>query len=220
MQDIWITNTEIPISIDTFTGIINLHSISTETQTLPDNLFTYTKNGKKIKHPIEDKIYTLSDFLSILSKIAPNKFGTTQDSSIVIESKNSDPISDITFPPPIKTLLGLDKITTSNIPGGYKLQIGTPINRDLKFIARTPKFVYITCNEVNEYDARGDVLAVLSSKNIENYQFYNPPSRSFKNNYDKKLHIKMKDDFGNEILFKECLIRLIINERLCRENIP
>ena len=213
MKDIWIT-TKIPIPIDTFTGIIFLHSISIKTQALPDNLFTYTKNGKKVKHPIEDKIYTLSDFLSILGKIAPSRFGTTQNSEIIIRSKDSDPISDITFPPPIKTLLGLDNITTSDVPGGYKLQIGTPISRNLKFIARTPKFVYITCDEVNEYDIYNDVLAVLPYQNIENYQFYNPPSRSFKNNYDKKLHIRIKDDFGNDISFQKCLIRLAISSTI------
>ena len=134
--------------------------------------------------------------------------------------KVSDPISDLTFSSPIRTLLGLDE-TSTNTSAGYKIQIDTPINKDdVKFIVLDPKLVIITCDEVDQHNVDGDVLAILRADKIKDYQFYSTPSRSFKNNYDKKLHIKIKDELGNEIPIKESLIRLTINERLRRKNIP
>ena len=65
-----------------------------------------------------------------------------------------------------------------------------------------PKFAIITCDEVDNHDEDGNVLAI---DDIKNYQFNNPPSRDFKKTYDRLLHFKVKDKLRNELPIKEML---------------
>ena len=87
-------------------------------------------------------------------------------------------------------MLGLDKLQTSS-QDQHKLQIGTPIKKDdIKFTTTIKsKLAIITCDEVDNHDEDGDILAVLPIDDIKKYQFNNPPSRDFDKNYDKLLHI-------------------------------
>ena len=154
-------------------------------------------------YPIEvGRTYTLGDLLGIIGDLTSGFFGTTAD-SLVLRIKPSDPISDVKFPAPIQTMLGLDKVETST-QGHHKMQMGTPIKKDdVVFAASTDsKLAIITCDEV----------AVLQIDDIEKYQFNNPPSRNFERNYDRLLHIKIKDEHGNPLPIKQMLIRLSIND--------
>ena len=174
-------------------------------------------------YPIEvGRTYTLSDLLSILGDMTSGFFGTTAD-TIVLRTMPSDPILGVTFPAPIQTMLGLDKTQISN-SGKYMLEMGSPINKaDVVFTTTIKsKLAIITCNEVDNHDEDGDVLAIFRIDDIEKYQFNNPPSRDFEKNYDRLLHIRVKDELGNELPIKESLIRLTINEQRLRnrENIP
>ena len=74
------------------------------------------------------RTYTLGDLLGIIGDLTSGFFGTTAD-SLVLRIKPSDPISDVKFPAPIQTMLGLDKVQTST-QGHHKLQLGTPIKKD------------------------------------------------------------------------------------------
>ena len=166
-------------------------------------------------YPIEiGRTYTLSDLLSILGKMISGFFGTTAD-TIVLRTMPSDPILGVTFPAPIQTMLGLDK-TQISTSGKYMLETGSPINKaDVVFTTIIEsKFAIITCDEVDNHDEDGDVLAVLRIDDIEKYQFNNPPSRDFEKNYDRLLHIKVKDELGNPLANQGMLIRLTINECL------
>ena len=218
------TDTENPIKIDNHTGTIAIHSVAIKfpTQFEIDHLFTYKENGIPKTYPVETcRVYTLSCLLSILGKLTSGFFGTTRN-SLVLRTKPSDPISDIKFPAPIQTMLGLDKVQTSS-QGHHKLEMGTPIKKDDVIFTTTvqSKLAIITCDEVDDHDEDGDVLAVLRIDDIEKYQFNNPPSRDFHRNYDRLLHFKIKDELGNELPIKEMLIRVTINdERLRRENLP
>ena len=205
-----------PIKIDNHAGTIAVHSVAMKfpTQFEIDHLFTYKENGIPKTYPIEtDRVYTLGDLLSILGKLTSGFFGTTTN-SLVLRMMPSDPISDVKFPAPIQTMLGLDKVQTST-EGHHKLQMGTPIKKDDVVFTTIieSKFAIITCDEVDNHDEDGDVLAVLRIDDIEKYQFNNPPSRDFEKNYDRLLHIKVKDELGNELPIKESLIRLTINEQ-------
>ena len=210
------TDTENPIKTENHTGNIAIHSVAIELPT------RYKENSIPKTHPIETgRVYTLGDLLSILGKITPGFFGTTTN-SLVLRTTPSDPISDIKFPAPIQTMLGLDKIQTSS-QGQHKLQMGTPVKKDDIIFATTTKskFAIITYDEVDNLDEDGNVLAILPIDGIKKYQFNNPPSRDFHGNYDKLLHFKIKDEIGDELPIKEMLIRVTINdERLRRENLP
>ena len=176
-------------------------------------MFTYKENGVPKTYPIEvGRTYTLGDLLSILGKLTSVFFGTTAD-SLVLRTMPEDPISDVKFPAPIQTMLGLDKLQTST-QGQHKLQMGTPIKKDDVVFAASmnSKFAIITCDEVDNHDEDGDVLAVLRIDDIEKYQFNIPPSRDFDKNYDRLLHIKIKDELGNPLPIKQMLIRLSIND--------
>ena len=212
-----------PIKIDNHAGTIAVHSVAMKfpTQFEIDHLFTYKENGIPKTYPIEtDRVYTLGDLLSILGKLTSGFFGTTTN-SLVLRTMLSDPISDVKFPAPIQTMLGLDKVQTST-EGHHKLQMGTPIKKDDVVFTTIieSKFAIITCDEVDNHDEDGDVLAVLRIDDIEKYQFNNPPSRDFEKNYDRLLHIKVKDELGNPLANQGMLIRLTINECLRnRENL-
>ena len=192
MKNIWMTDTKKPIKIDNHTGNIAVHSVAIKlpTQFEINHLFTYKENGTPKTYPIEAcRTYTLGDLLSILGKLTSGLFGTTTN-SLVLRTKPSDPISDIKFPAPIQTMLGLDKLQTSS-QDQHKLQIGTPIKKDDIIFTTTikSKLAIITCDKVDNHDEDGDILAVLPIDDIEKYQFNNPPSRDFDKNYDKLLHI-------------------------------
>ena len=212
-----------PIKIDNHAGTIAVHSVAMKfpTQFEINHLFTYKENGIPKTYPIEtDRVYTLGDLLSILGKLTSGFFGTTTN-SLVLRTMPSDPISDVKFPAPIQTMLGLDKVQTST-EGHHKLQMGTPIKKDDVVFTTIieSKFAIITCDEVDNHDEDGDVLAVLRIDDIEKYQFNNPPSRDFEKNYDRLLHIKVKDELGNPLANQGMLIRLTINECLRnRENL-
>ena len=177
-------------------------------------------------YPIEvGRTYTLSDLLSILGELTPGFFGTTAD-TIVLRTMPSDPILGVTFPAPIQMMLGLDKTQISTLDK-YKLEMGSPINKAAVVFTTTikSKLAIITCDEVDNHDEDGDVLAILRIDDDikKKYQFNNPPSRNFEKNYDRLLHIRVKDELGNELPIKESLIRLTIinDERLRnRKNIP
>ena len=206
-----------PIKIDNHAGTIAVHSVAMKfpTQFEIDHLFTYEENGIPKTYPIEtDRVYTLGDLLSILGKLTSGFFGTTTN-SLVLRTMPSDPISDVKFPAPIQTMLGLDKVQTST-EDHHKLQMGTPIKKDDVVFTTIieSKFAIITCDEVDNHDEDGDVLAVLRIDDIEKYQFNNPPSRDFEKNYDRLLHIKVKDELGNPLANQGMLIRLTINECL------
>ena len=210
-----------PIKIDNHAGTIAVHSVAMKfpTQFEIDHLFTYKENGIPKTYPIEtDRVYTLGDLLSILGKLTSGFFGTTTN-SLVLRTMPSDPISDVKFPAPIQTMLGLDKVQTST-EGHHKLQMGTPIKKDDVVFATIieSKFAIITCDEVDNHDEDGDVLAVLRIDDIEKYQFNNPPSRDFEKNYDRLLHIKVKDELGNPLANQGMLIRLTINEQRLRNR--
>ena len=214
MRNVWITDINKPIKIDSHAGSVAVHSVAIKfpTQFELDHLFTYREKGVKMTYPIEvGRTYTLSDLLSILGKMTSGFFGTTAD-TIVLRTKPSDPILGVTFPAPIQTMLGLDK-TQISISGKYKLEWGSPINKaDVIFTTTIKsKLAIITCDEVDNHDEDGDVLAILRIDDIKKYQFNNPPSRDFERNYDKLLHVKIKDELGNELPIKESLIRLTIN---------
>ena len=210
-----------PIKIDNHAGTIAVHSVAMKfpTQFEIDHLFTYKENGIPKTYPIEtDRVYTLGDLLSILGKLTSGFFGTTTN-SLVLRTMPSDPISDVKFPAPIQTMLGLDKVQTST-EGHHKLQMGTPIKKDDVVFTTIieSKFAIITCDEVDNHDEDGDVLAVLRIDDIEKYQFNNPPSRDFEKNYDRLLHIKVKDELGNPLANQGMLIRLTINEQRLRNR--
>ena len=205
------------IKIDNHAGSVAVHSVAMKfpTQFEIDHLFTYKENGIPKTYPIEvGRTYTLSDLLSILGKLTSGFFGTTAD-TIVLRTMPSDPILDVTFPALIQTMLGLDKTQISSTSGKYMLEMGSPINKaDVVFTTTIKsKLAIITCDEVDNHDEDGDVLAILRIDDIEKYQFNNPPSRDFEKNYDRLLHIRVKDELGNELPIKESLIRLTINEQ-------
>ena len=225
MRNVWITDIRQPIKIDNHAGSVAVHSVAIEfpTQVEVDHLFTYREKGVKMTYPIEvGRTYTLSDLLSILGKLTPGFFGTTAD-TIVLRTMPSDPILSVTFPAPIQMMLGLDKTRISTLDK-YKLEMGSLINKaDVEFTTTIKsKLAIITCDEVDNHDEDGDVLAIFRIDDIEKYQFNNPPSRDFEKNYDRLLHVKIKDELGNELPIKESLIRLTINEQRLRnrENIP
>ena len=202
-----------PIKIDNHAGTIAVHSVAMKfpTQFEIDHLFTYKENGIPKTYPIEtDRVYTLGDLLSILGKLTSGFFGTTTN-SLVLRTMPSDPISDVKFPAPIQTMLGLDKVQTST-ENHHKLQMGTPIKKDDVVFTTIieSKFAIITCDEVDNHDEDGDVLAVLRIDDIKKYQFNNPPSRDFEKNYDRLLHIKVKDELRNPLPIQEMLMRLTI----------
>ena len=212
-----------PIKIDNHAGTIAVHSVAMKfpTQFEIDHLFTYKENGIPKTYPIETgRVYTLGDLLSILGKLTAGFFGTTTN-SLVLRTIPSDPISDVKFPAPIQTMLGLDKVQTST-QGQHKLQMGTPIKKDdVVFTASmNSKLAIITCDEVDNHDEDGDVLAVLRIDDIEKYQFNNPPSRDFEKNCDRLLHIRVKDEIGNPLPIKQMLFRLSINDECIRKNVP
>ena len=215
MRNVWITDIRQPIKTH-HAGSVAVHSVAIKfpTQVEVDHLFTYREKGVKMTYPIEvGRTYTLSDLLSILGKMTSGFFGTTAD-TIVLRTMPSDSILGVTFPAPIQTMLGLDKTQISNA-GKYKLEMGSPINKaDVVFTTTIKsKLAMITCDEVDNHDEDGDVLAILRIDNIKKYQFNNPPSRDFEKNYDRLLHIRVKDELGNELPIKESLIRLTINEQ-------
>ena len=219
MRNVWITDIRIPIKIDNHAGSVAVHSVAIKfpTQFELDHLFTYREKGVKMTYPIEvGRTYTLSDLLSILGKMTSGFFGTTAD-TIVLRTMPSDPILGVTFPAPIQTMLGLDK-TQISTSGKYMLEMGTPIKKaDVVFTTTIKsKFAIITCDEVDNHDEDGDVLAILRIDDIKKYQFNNPPSRDFERNYNKLLHVKIKDELGNELPIKESLIRLTINDERLR----
>ena len=210
-----------PIKIDNHAGTIAVHSVAMKfpTQFEIDHLFTYKENGIPKTYPIEtDRVYTLGDLLSILGKLTSGFFGTTTN-SLVLRTMPSDPISDVKFPAPIQTMLGLDKVQTST-EGHHKLQMGTPIKKDDVVFTTIieSKFAIITCDEVDNHDEDGDVLAVLRIDDIKKYQFNNPPSRDFEKNYDRLLHIKVKDELRNPLPIQEMLMRLTINDECLRNR--
>ena len=210
-----------PIKIDNHAGTIAVHSVAMKfpTQFEIDHLFTYKENGIPKTYPIEtDRVYTLGDLLSILGKLTSRFFGTTTN-SLVLRTMPSDPISDVKFPAPIQTMLGLDKVQTST-EGHHKLQMGTPIKKDDVVFTTIieSKFAIITCDEVDNHDEDGDVLAVLRIDDIKKYQFNNPPSRDFEKNYDRLLHIKVKDELRNPLPIQEMLMRLTINDECLRNR--
>ena len=210
-----------PIKIDNHAGTIAVHSVAMKfpTQFEIDHLFTYKENGIPKTYPIEtDRVYTLGDLLSILGKLTSGFFGTTTN-SLVLRTMPSDPISDVKFPAPIQTMLGLDKVQTST-EGHHKLQMGTPIKKDDVVFTTIieSKFAIIICDEVDNHDEDGDVLAVLRIDDIKKYQFNNPPSRDFEKNYDRLLHIKVKDELRNPLPIQEMLMRLTINDECLRNR--
>ena len=213
------TNTEEPIKINNHRGTIAVHSVAMKfpTQFEIGHLFTYKENGIPKTHPIEvGRVYTLGDLLSILGKLTSGFFGTTAN-SLVLRTIPSDPISDVKFPAPIQTMLGLDKVL-SNTQGHHKLQMGTPIKKDDVVFAASmnSKLAIITCDEVDNHDEDGDVLSVSRIDDIEKYQLNIPPSRDFDKNYDRLLHIRVKDELGNPLPIKQMLIRLSINDERLR----
>ena len=215
MRNVWITDIRQPITTN-HAGSVAVHSVAIKfpTQVEVDHLFTYREKGVKMTYPIEvSRTYTLSDLLSILGELTPGFFGTTAD-TIVLRTMPSDPILAVTFPAPIQIMLGLDKTRISTLDK-YKLEMGSPINKaDVVFTTTIKsKLAIITCNEVDNHDEDGDVLAILRIDDIEKYQFNNPPSRDFEKNYDRLLHIRVKDELGNELPIKESLIRLTINDQ-------
>ena len=116
------TDTENPIKTENHTGNIAIHSVAIELPT------RYKENSIPKTHPIETgRVYTLGDLLSILGKLTSGFFGTTAD-SLILRTMPSDPVSDIKFPAPVQTMLGLDKMETSS-QGHHKLQMGTPIKK-------------------------------------------------------------------------------------------
>ena len=210
-----------PIKIDNHAGTITVHSVAMKfpTQFEIDHLFTYKENGIPKTYPIEtDRVYTLGDLLRILGKLTSGFFGTTTN-SLVLRTMPSDPISDVKFPAPIQTMLGLDKVQTST-EGHHKLQMGTPIKKDDVVFTTIieSKFAIITCDEVDNHDEDGHVLAVLRIDDIKKYQFNNPPSRDFEKNYDRLLHIKVKDELRNPLPIQEMLMRLTINDECLRNR--
>ena len=210
-----------PIKIDNHAGTIAVHSVAMKfpTQFEIDHLFTYKENGIPKTYPIEtDRVYTLGDLLSILGKLTSGFFGTTTN-SLVLRTMPSDLISDVKFPAPIQTMLGLDKVQTST-EDHHKLQMGTPIKKDDVVFTTIieSKFAIITCDEVDNHDEDGDVLAVLRIDDIKKYQFNNPPSRDFEKNYDRLLHIKVKDELRNPLPIQEMLMRLTINDECLRNR--
>ena len=218
MRNVWITDINKPIKIDNHAGSVAIHSVAIKfpTQFEVDHLFTYREKGVKMTYPIEvGRTYTLSDLLSILGKMTSGFFGTTAD-TIVLRTMPSDPILGVTFPAPIQTMLGLDK-TQISTSGKYMLEMGSPINKaDVIFTTTIKsKLAIITCDEVDNHDEDGDVLAILRIDDIKK-QFNNPPSRDFERNYDKLLNVKIKDELGNELPIKESLIRLTINDERLR----
>ena len=224
MRNVWITDINNPVKINNHTGSVAVHSVAIKfpTQVEVDHLFTYREKGVKMTYPIEvGRTYTLSDLLSILGKLTPGFFGTTAD-TIVLRTMPSEPILGVTFPAPIQTMLGLDKTQISTLDK-YKLEMGSPINKAAVVFTTTikSKLAIITCDEVDNHDEDGDVLAILRiDDDIKKYQFNNPPSRNFEKNYDRLLHIRVKDELGNELPIKESLIRLTINdERLRRKTL-
>ena len=215
MRNIWLVNTREPVKIGNYSGTIAIHSVAIKfpTQFRIDHLFTYKENGTPKTYPIEvGKICILSDLLSILGRITSGFFGTTTD-SLVLRTKPSDSISDVKFPAPVQTMLGLDKTKISQ-QGGHKLEIGSPIKKDEVIFTTTinSKLAIITCDEVDNHDDDGDILAILPIDNIGEYQFINPPLRCFTKNYDRLLHINVKDELGNSLPIKDMLIRLTIND--------
>ena len=92
--------------------------------------------------------------------------------------------------------------------------MGTLIKKDDVVFAASmnSKLAIITFDEVDNQDEDGDVLAVLQIDDFEKYQFNIPPSRDFDKNYDRLLHIKIKDELGNPLPIKQMLIRLSIND--------
>ena len=176
-----------PIQIDNHAGTIAVHSVELPTRFEINHLSTYKENGIPKTYPIKvGRVYTLSDLLSILGKL-------TSTDSLVLRTMPEDPISDVKFPASIQTMLGLDKLQTST-QGQHKLQMGTPIKKDDVVFAASmnSKLAIITCDEVDNHDEDGDVLAVLRIDDIEKYQLNIPPSRDFDKNYDRLLHIKIK----------------------------
>ena len=91
--------------------------------------------------------------------------------------------------------------------------MGTPIKKDdvVFAVSMNSKLAIIICDEVDNHDEDGDVLAVFRIDDIEKYQFNIPPSRDFDKNYDRLLHIK--DELGNPLPIKQMLIRLSIESR-------
>ena len=74
--------------------------------------------------------------------------------------------------------------------------MGTPIKKDdvVFAVSMNSKLAIIICDEVDNHDEDGDVLAVFRIDDIEKYQFNIPPSR------------------GNPLPIKQMLIRLSIND--------
>ena len=66
-------------------------------------------------------------------------------------------------------MLDLDEVQISS-QGHHKLKMGTPIRKDDIIFKTTikSKFTIITCNEVDNLDEDGDVLAILSIDDIKN----------------------------------------------------
>ena len=222
MRNVWITDIKKPIKIDNRAGSVAVHSVAIKfpRQFELDHLFTYREKGVKMTYPIEvGRTYTLSDLLVILGKMTSGFFGTTAD-TIVLRTMPSDSILDVTFPAPIQTMLGLDKTQISSTSGKYMLEMGSPINKaDVVFTTTIKsKLAIITCDEVDNHDEDGDVLAVLRIDDIKKYQFNNPPSRDFEKNYDRLLHIKVKDELGNPLPIQEMLMRLTINDECLRNR--
>ena len=128
MRNVWMTDTK-PIQIDNRAGSVAVHSVAIKFQSQfeIEHLFTYKENGVPKTYPIEvGRTYTLGDLLGIIGDLTSGFFGTTAD-SLVLRTMPSDPISDVKFPAPIQTMLGLDKVETST-QGHHKMQMGTPLS--------------------------------------------------------------------------------------------
>ena len=216
----YITNIDMDIPIDAENGSVTVHDISV-TLNLPRQLFTniltYKKSGVAYKVPvISSKKYTFNDLMLIV-----NAHLNVDDQVALLYYNNgrvtqrlykNTPFSDIKWDSNIEKLMGLNEATTQ-VFSDSTIFTGKPVSQDsIKFQYFNGDYLYITCDQL---DVGDQTIAAVKLDQLEGKSWnYPQPTRSFENNRDKKLRLRLKDEYGSDLPLSDLLLRVTINECL------
>lgn len=212
-------------------GTISLYELRvTPGWTFPSfrTIFSYDRGGKNHVVPVVmAKTYTLHDL-----ELLVNEHLNADEQVALLYHNNSrvtfriypdTKTSNITLPDALKKMLRLPE-KLSYEPG---IHTGTPVNKaSIHFAFSDALTVFLTCKECHEQTLVNDkltkaitaipVFAALDGSLTASH----PASVAFKGNYTNHFTFCIQDASGNNLPVKNVFIRLSINERVQRKDIP
>ncbi len=112
-------------------------------------------------------------------------------------------------------------------PDKNGIMTGAPVDKSsISFCFSNASTVFLTCDEcdkttiVNNQKTNAIVAMPVATAMDGSITASLPASLTFTDNYSNRLNFHIQDELGNDLVVQKVFLSVIINERLCRENIP